>query len=49
MKVAALYDVSGALPALEAVRADARLVDVDVIVSGHPGNATDEFGHGRGP
>ena len=34
MKVAALYDVHGNLPALEAVMADPRLADADVIVSG---------------
>lgn len=34
MKVAALYDVHGSLPALEAVMADPRLADADVIVSG---------------
>jgi len=34
MKVAALYDVHGNLPALEAVMADQRFADADVIVSG---------------
>jgi putative phosphoesterase len=34
MRVAALYDVHGNLPALEAVMADPRLGDADVIVSG---------------
>ena len=34
MKVAALYDVHGNLPALEAVMADQRSADADVIVSG---------------
>jgi predicted phosphodiesterase len=34
MKVAALYDVHGNLPALEAVLADPRLADADLIVSG---------------
>ena len=34
MKVAALYDVHGNLPALDAVLADPRLGDADVIVSG---------------
>jgi putative phosphoesterase len=34
MRVAALYDVHGNLPALEAVLGDERLADVDVIVSG---------------
>jgi predicted phosphodiesterase len=34
MKVAALYDVHGNLPALEAVMSDLRLADADVIVSG---------------
>src|SRR3954454_21600207 len=34
MKVAALYDVHGNLPALEAVLADPRLADVDLIVGG---------------
>ena len=34
MRVAALYDVHGNLPALEAVLADARLADVDLVVSG---------------
>jgi putative phosphoesterase len=34
MKVAALYDVHGNLPALEAVLADPRLAEADVIVSG---------------
>ena len=34
MKVAALYDVHGNLPALEAVRDDPRLADADVIISG---------------
>jgi putative phosphoesterase len=34
MRVAALYDVLGNLPALEAVLADERLADVDVVVSG---------------
>jgi predicted phosphodiesterase len=34
MKVAALYDVHGNLPALEAVMADPRLADADAIVSG---------------
>ncbi len=34
MKVAALYDVHGNLPALEAVLADPRLADAHVIVSG---------------
>ena len=34
MRVAALYDVHGNLPALEAVLADPRLVDVDLIVCG---------------
>lgn len=34
MKVAALYDVHGNLPALEAVLADPRLAGVDAIVSG---------------
>ena len=34
MRVAALYDVHGNLPALEAVLADPRLADADLIVSG---------------
>ena len=34
MRVAALYDVHGNLPALEAVLADARCAEVDTIVSG---------------
>src|SRR3954451_18729601 len=34
MQVAALYDVHGNLPALEAVLGDPRLSDVDLIVSG---------------
>ena len=34
MRVAALYDVHGNLPALEAVLADPRLAEVDLIVSG---------------
>ena len=34
MRVAALYDVHGNLPALEAVLADARFADVDLVVSG---------------
>jgi len=34
MKVAALYNVHGNLPALEAVMADQRFADADVIVSG---------------
>jgi len=34
MRVAALYDVHGNLPALEAVMADQRSADADVIVSG---------------
>ncbi len=34
MRVAALYDVHGNLPALEAVLADPRLVEADLIVSG---------------
>jgi predicted phosphodiesterase len=34
MRVAALYDVHGNLPALEAVLADPRLAEADVIVSG---------------
>ena len=34
MRVAALYDVHGNLPALEAVLADPRLAEADLIVSG---------------
>jgi putative phosphoesterase len=34
LRVAALYDVHGNLPALQAVLADARCADVDVVVSG---------------
>ena len=34
MKVAALYDVHGNLPALEAVMSDPRLADADIVVSG---------------
>ena len=34
MRIAALYDVHGNLPALEAVLADARCVAADLIVSG---------------
>ena len=34
MRVAALYDVHGNLPALEAVLADARCATADVVVSG---------------
>ncbi len=50
MRVAALYDVHGNLPALDAVLADPRLGDADVIVSGgdlvmgpYPGECLDRL------